>query len=366
MFQESYLNKKILLTGHTGFKGAWLTTWLLQLGVDVVGYSLEPVTQPNLFEINGLAGRINHYLGDVRDRERLSEVFKNESPDLVIHFAAQSLVLNSYENPVETFEVNVQGTVNILDTALHSPKTTAALIITTDKVYENNEWSWGYRENDRLGGHDPYSASKAMAEIAVASYRKSFCSSSGVVVASARAGNVIGGGDFSENRLLPDTIQALMSNQPVQVRNPKSVRPWMHVLDPLSGYLWLGHKMLSEGDRFAEAWNFAPKDSTGANCQNIVERAIGRWGDGDWFDTSNGESNKEMKCLRLNGDKAAHELEWTPTYDWSTAVDKTVDWFKTYQSGNDMYAFTLEQINQYTDEALKQNLPWTQSLCITE
>lgn len=359
MFQDSYRGKKILLTGDTGFKGAWLATWLIQLGAKVIGYSLNPPTTPSLFDLIGLAGKINRNHGDIRDRNRLQEVFERESPDFVFHFAAQSLVLTSYQCPAETFEVNVQGTVNVIDAAMKCPATRAALLITTDKVYENNEWCWGYRENDRLGGHDPYSASKAMAEIAIASYRQSFKSSSKLLLASARAGNVIGGGDFSENRLLPDAMKALKSNRPIVLRNPKSVRPWMYVLDPLSGYLWLGHKLMTAGEGFAEAWNFAPADRFGANCQEMIEKAIERWGKGEWVNPGALEQFAEMKCLRLNGDKAASELKWIPAYDWTSAVNSTVDWFKAY-GNQEMYTFTLQQIEEYCEEAAKKNILWTQ------
>jgi CDP-glucose 4,6-dehydratase len=354
MFHDTYRGLKVLLTGHTGFKGAWLTTWLVQLGAEVVGYSLEPPTSPNLFELNSLRNKIQHYHEDVRDRKRLREVFDAESPDFVIHFAAQSLVLTSYQNPVETFEVNVQGTVNVMDAAINCEATRGILLITTDKVYENHEWVWGYRENDRLGGHDPYSASKAMAELAIASYRQSFSEFQGkrCCIASARAGNVIGGGDFSDNRLLPDSMKALMSHQPIEIRNPSSIRPWMHVLDPLSGYLWLGHKMLTEGEKFAEAWNFAPKDRLGVNCQTVVEKAIECWGAGDWVDASEANALAEMKSLQLNGDKATNDLGWVATYNWSQAVAATVEWYKAYGS-TDMYSFTVQQIEEYSEQAKK-------------
>ncbi|MEM1282947.1 MAG: CDP-glucose 4,6-dehydratase [Chlamydiota bacterium] len=347
MFLDIYREKKVLLTGHTGFKGAWLATWLAQIGSEVVGFSLNPITQPNLFEINGLSNIVKHYIGDIRDAQRLAKVVQQESPDIIIHFAAQSLVLESYQNPLETFEVNALGTVNVLNAAVQSSNIAAVLVITTDKVYENHEWCWGYKENDHLGGHDPYSASKAMAEIAAASYRRSFGASSGLCIATARAGNVIGGGDFAENRLLPDSMKSLMSKQKIELRNPRSVRPWMHVLDPLCGYLWLGSKMLSEGESFAQAWNFAPKDHIGITCQQVVERVIDRWEEGDWIDVSEEAGPKEMNCLRLNGDKAAHELGWTPLYDWKDAVDATVDWFKLYHTGSNMFNFTAEQIHTY-------------------
>lgn len=353
----------VLVTGHTGFKGSWLSLWLRELGAHVVGYSLEPPTSPSNFACTGLQNEITHIIGDIRDFDALKRMMDTHQPAVVFHLAAQSLVLHSYDNPKETFDVNAGGTVNVLEAARTCPSIKAMVMVTTDKCYENNEWLWGYRENDRLGGKDPYSASKSMAELAVASYNTSFFKEAGPCVASARAGNVIGGGDFSAMRILPDCMKALMRNEPVKVRNPHSVRPWLNVLDPLSGYLWLAACMLENGKQFAGAWNFGPQENEGIPVSALVKKSLELWGKGDWIEVGV-PAKAEMGTLRLNWDKAANLLKWRPAYNWEEAVAETVDWFRAFDACQHsehqaaMREVGVAHIRQYTDRAQKLELPW--------
>ncbi|NGX43824.1 MAG: CDP-glucose 4,6-dehydratase [Chlamydiae bacterium] len=329
--KETFYGKTVLVTGHTGFKGTWLTIWLQELGAKVIGYSLEPPTTPSIFEITETAETMNHIIGDVRDLKKLSQTIQEHKPEVIFHLAAQPIVLHSFDQPQETFSVNVGGTVNLLEASRNNDFIKAIVIITTDKVYENREWVWGYRENDVLGGNDPYSASKAMAEMAADSYRKSFFTGS-TAIATARAGNVIGGGDFSDFRLIPDAMKALMNRKPVEVRNPNSIRPWMHVLDPLRGYLTLASCLVQDGQMFAEAWNFGPLEHEAISAQRMVEKSIELWGDGDWLDVSSLDANAETNLLRLNWDKAANRLDWHPVYNWEIAIAETIDWFKEFEN----------------------------------
>ncbi len=353
-FKNIFKDKTILVTGHTGFKGSWLSIWLKELGAKVIGYSLEPMTTPNHFELTGLRDKIVHIQGDVRDREGLNRTLSTYSPEIVFHLAAQAIVLNSYTLPRETFEINTMGTVNLLDAARENTSLKAMVLITTDKCYENNEWVWGYRENDRLGGKDPYSISKAMCELAIHSYRESFYRIKGPLVASARAGNVIGGGDFSDYRLMPDIMKALLQNKPVKVRNPNSVRPWLHVLDALCGYLQLAVKLWDKESSFAQAWNFGPLESQGLAVHQLVEKTIELWGKGTWRQEEDAGSEREMNCLRLNWDKAAQLLSWKPCYSGPEAIEETVKWFKGYElrlqkdPHKDLYGLCIEQIKRYT------------------
>ncbi|MEC7839743.1 MAG: CDP-glucose 4,6-dehydratase [Chlamydiota bacterium] len=362
-FEGIFKGLNVLLTGHTGFKGAWLSTWLIELGARVTGYSLAPPTTPNLFTVCDLENKITHIHGDIRNYEHFHRVVNQTNPDVIIHLAAQPLVLYSYDQPQETFEVNVQGSINVMEAAIQCPSVKAIVMVTTDKVYENREQLEGYRESDRLGGHDPYSASKAMVEIGIDSYRKSFANANNrnIAIASARAGNVIGGGDFSENRLVPDIIKALMKQSPVKVRNPQSVRPWMHVLEPLSGYLWLTKKLLENSNDYSQAWNFAPIDNHPVTCRAIVEKSIEIWGAGSWIDTSSSAALHEMNLLRLNGEKTMNLLGWSPCYSWEQTLEATVDWYKTfYQSPEtDMFQFCAEQINAYMTHSKHLNQEWS-------
>lgn len=379
----------VLVTGHTGFKGSWLSIWLHELGARVVGYSLDPPTEPSNFALTRLADRMVDERGDVRDLERLSRLVRRYAPQVVFHLAAQPLVLPSYENPVETFGTNVMGTVHLLEAVRGVPSVRAIVCITTDKVYCNQEWPWGYREIDPLGGHDPYAASKAMAELAISAYRQSFFAGDtyeegvafsadsqhpaahAVSVASARAGNVIGGGDWSTHRLIPDCIRALEAGEPIQLRNPTHIRPWQLLLEPLSGYLWLAARMLGEdGACYAEAWNFGPHE-TGICTEQVVERIIHLWGSGTYQATSAAlkgvQAPVETARLCLNWDKAAARLGWAPVYNWQQAVAETVRWYREYArqrehggSGayTDMYAKCVEQIAAYTHRAQEQDQPW--------
>jgi CDP-glucose 4,6-dehydratase len=362
-FAKHYAGKRILVTGHTGFKGAWLTTWLKALGAQVIGYSLPPPTQPSLFALTNLEKQITHVIGDITDFNLFKNVCINHQPEMIFHLAAQPIVLHAYDDPKHTFDTNVGGTVNVLEIARHVPSIKAVLCITTDKCYHNNEWIWGYRENDRLGGADPYSASKAMAEMTVASYRASFFSKEKarkVLVASARAGNVIGGGDFSEYRLVPDCMKALLRDEPIVLRNPRSVRPWLNILEVLQGYLQLGAKLLDGDDRFAEAWNFGPQEIEGITTQALIEEAITLWGKGKWIQPkTSGEPHHEMGMLRLNWDKAANLLKWHPRLTWKEAIQETVEWFKAYQrytvapSEVHLQTVCLEQIQAYSQHPIQ-------------
>ncbi len=365
-FADSYAGLPVLITGHTGFKGSWLAIWLKKLGAEVAGFSLpHPPTTPSNFEVCRLEGQVEGVAGDVRDYDALAGAIARFRPRLIFHLAAQPLVLAGYRQPKMTFDVNAGGTVNLLEAVRHSDSVEAVVCVTTDKVYENRNWIWGYRENDRLGGHDPYSASKAMAELAIASYQRSFFEGGGPAVASARAGNVIGGGDFADDRLLPDTMRALLAGEPVCVRNPAFVRPWQHVLESLSAYLWLGARLLSEGHTLAEAWNFAPRDAEAVTARQVVEKVLALWGGGSWEQPAQAQTEKEATLLRLSWDKAANRLGWRTLYDWEEAVAATVDWFHNYQQrylahGESMYDVCAAQITAYTERARALGLAWVE------
>lgn len=367
-FAGAYAGLPVLVTGHTGFKGSWLVTWLLELGAHVTGFShLEPPTRPSNFNVSHLAERITDVRGDIRDLDALRETIQAHRPQIVFHLAAQPIVLRSVELPKLTIDTNTGGTVNVLEAIRTTDSVRALVSITTDKVYENQEWLWGYRETDQLGGHDPYSASKAMAELAIAAYRHTyfppatFGESHHVALASTRAGNVIGGGDFADFRLVPDCMKALMENRPIGVRNPLSVRPWQHVLEPLSGYLWLGVKLLREGPAFGEAWNFGPLEQKGVPARDLAEKLVELWGSGSWVHTQPGYAEVETGQLRLSWDKAAHRLNWRPVYTWADALAEIAAWFKGYQAGTDMHALTLDHIRHYTARARELGLEWAAS-----
>ncbi|MBW7959113.1 MAG: CDP-glucose 4,6-dehydratase [Anaerolineae bacterium] len=367
-FNNAYNGIPVLVTGHTGFKGSWLVTWLLELGAQVIGYSLpDPPTRPSNFTASNLAERIIDVRGDIRDYETLRQTIDAYRPRIVFHLAAQPIVLRSVELPKLTIDTNAGGTVNVLEAIRHSEDTRALVSITTDKVYENQEWLWGYRETDQLGGHDPYSAGKAMAELAIAAYRSTYFPAETygrdhhVAIASTRAGNVIGGGDFADYRLVPDCMKALMDGRPIGVRNPLSVRPWQHVLEPLSGYLWLGVQLLRHGPAFGEAWNFGPLEQKGVPAQALAEKLIELWGSGSWVHTRPGYAEVETGLLRLSWDKAAHRLNWRPVYTWVDALTEITDWFKGFQAGADMQAMTRDHIRRYTARARELGLDWAAS-----
>jgi CDP-glucose 4,6-dehydratase len=354
-----------LVTGHTGFKGSWLSIWLRELGANVVGYSLDPPTEPSNFVLSHLKDRLTDVRGDVRDFEHLQQTIAQCRPQVIFHLAAQPLVLPSYQAPKETLDTNVGGTINLLEAVRHTGTIRAVVVVTTDKVYRNREWLWGYREIDELGGHDPYSASKAMAELAISSYRQSFFAPQhGVAVASARAGNVIGGGDWSERRLVPDCVRALVDHQPIHLRNPDYVRPWQLLLEPLSGYLWLAAKLLGEdGHRYAEAWNLGPQEHRSVTTEELVQKAIALWGDGT-YTTGTTQTEVETKVLRLDWDKAANRLGWHSIYTWEEALTETMVWYKTYhaQQNNDatpdMYDICVAQIERYVRRARESRVEW--------
>jgi CDP-glucose 4,6-dehydratase len=365
-FGGIFQDRPVLVTGHTGFKGSWLSIWLNELGAKVIGYSKDIPTVPSNFEASRLAERLVHIEDDVRNLDAIRQTIEEHKPHVVFHLAAQPIVRESYDNPKETFDTNVGGTVNVLEAIKETDSAKAAVFITSDKCYENQEWMWGYREIDRLGGHDPYSASKAMAELAISAYRRSFFASAnyrehGVAIASTRAGNVIGGGDWAKDRLLSDAMRALMEGRIIKVRNPEHVRPWQFVLEPLSGYLWLAAKLLREGCRFAEAWNFGPLEQRAITVRELAEKTIEIWGEGDWQDDSSSEAPHETGLLRLSWEKARNYLGWRPVYEWEEALRETVDWFKLYHLGcpsTDMYHTCVEQIRRYVERARKLGVYW--------
>lgn len=345
--------KKVLVTGHTGFKGSWLTLWLQALGAKVTGYALAPDTTPNLFELARVADGIDSVISDIRDRHAVLNAMKAASPEIVIHMAAQPLVRESYASPVETYETNVMGTVHVLEAVRHVPGVKSVVIVTTDKCYENHEWEWGYRENEAMGGYDPYSSSKGCAELVTAAYRRSFFNPStyathGVAIASARAGNVIGGGDWATDRLIPDIMRAIMREERVRIRSPHAIRPWQHVLEPLSGYLLLAEKLYSEQSRYAEAWNFGPNDADARPVQAIVERLTSQWGDGASWALDGDEHPHEATFLKLDCSKARNRLGWQPRWNLERALDEIVAWYKAAARQEDMRAVTLKQIDQFT------------------
>jgi CDP-glucose 4,6-dehydratase len=348
----------VLITGHTGFKGGWLTLWLESLGAKVVGYSLDPPTDPSFFQETKLSPRITDIRGDILDQNNISHVITKYNPEFIFHLAAQPLIRRSYKDPYDTFNVNVMGTINILESIRLSQKSTVCVCITSDKCYENKEWAYAYRENDSLGGYDPYSASKGAAEIVIASYRKSFFSSNHqnqiVALSSVRAGNIIGGGDWAEDRIVPDCIRALGKGVTINIRNPNAVRPWQFILDPLLGYLWLAVKMKDNPELFADAWNFGPYYTNNINVQKLADLVIHEWGSGQSEVTSSGEKNAyhEANYLMLDIAKSVTKLGWKPVYNIDNAIEKTIAWYKNYyEKWPDMYTFSLEQIDAFMKDA---------------
>jgi CDP-glucose 4,6-dehydratase len=345
--------KKVLITGHTGFKGAWLSLWLHKLGSNLVGYSLEPPTEPNLFHIAGIESGIVSIFGDVRDLALLTASYEHHRPDIVIHMAAQSLVRQSYQDPVETYQTNVIGTVHVLEAARRCQFVKAVIIVTSDKCYENREQSCLYKENEPLGGSDPYSSSKACAELATAAYRCSYFghdkgSASLPAVASVRAGNVIGGGDWAPDRLVPDCIRAFTSRRSVQLRYPLAVRPWQHVLEPLSGYLMLAERLcFHDAHDFSEAWNFGPDGGHGGTVDEVAQRIGTLWGNGSVTLLEQPNLPHEAGLLRLDSIKAISRLGWRPRWSLDRALEETVSWYKAWHNGEDMRSYTLKQISIY-------------------
>lgn len=343
--------KRVLVTGHTGFKGGWLCVWLQALNAKVLGYSLPPPTQPSLYDLAHVASGMDSVLGDIRDFNGLKSAIRGHEPEIIIHMAAQSLVRRSYSEPLETFSVNVMGTVNVLEAARKSDSVRVVLVVTSDKCYENKHWIWPYRETEGLGGHDPYSSSKGCAELVCASYRSSFFSGTKSdivpVVATARAGNVIGGGDWAEDRLVPDTVRAFIQDQPVLIRNPTAVRPWQHVLDPLNGYLMLAERLWTDGAAFAEAWNFGPSVSDGRPVGWVVDRMARLWGDGARWQEDAGAHPWEALLLNLDSSKARHLLGWSTRLTIEETLERTVEWYKAYQEKQNMRDVTEAEIHSF-------------------
>ena len=344
--------KRVFLTGHTGFKGGWLSLWLQQLGADVTGYALEAPTTPSLFEVAGVAHGMRSIIGDVRDGVALKLAMAEARPEIVIHMAAQPLVRYSYVNPVETYATNVMGVVNLLEAVRATPGVSSVVNVTSDKCYENREWPWGYRENEAMGGYDPYSNSKGCAELVTAGYRSSFFNTEkyaehGIALGSGRAGNVIGGGDWALDRLIPDMLRAIGAGQPVMIRNPHSIRPWQHVLEPLSGYLTLAEKLYIEGPVHAEGWNFGPHDIDAKPVEWIIERMTQEWGAGASWQLDGQNHPHEATYLKLDCSKARGQLGWHPRWDIGQTIAKIVEWHKACDQGDDMRAFTLAQITTY-------------------
>ena len=359
---DFYRGKRVLVTGHTGFKGAWLSLWLQALGARVTGYALQPPTDPSLYNLCGIDKLVTSVIADIRDPASLARTLQSASPEIIIHMAAQPLVRESYKNPVETYAVNVMGTVNLLEAVRACKGVGAVVNVTTDKCYENRERLLGYRENESLGGYDPYSSSKACSEIVTAAYRASYFNPEtfdhhGVAVATARAGNVIGGGDWAADRLIPDCIRALLKGKKIVVRNPLAIRPWQHVLEPLSGYLLLAQKLLEQGPRFAGAWNFGPHDDDARPVEWIVQKLCAEWGQEAAYAVDQGESREtrgkhphEAHFLKLDCSKARMELEWRPKWNLEKAILKTIEWTKAYQGHKDVRSICLRQTEEYAEE----------------
>jgi CDP-glucose 4,6-dehydratase len=349
---EFWKERRVFVTGHTGFKGSWICLLLRHLGAEVTGYALEPPTDPALFDLARVADEVEHRTGDVRDLAALEASLNASKPEVVIHMAAQSLVRYSYANPVETFSTNVLGTVHLLDAVRRVPSVRAAVIVTSDKCYFNAEWVWGYREQDRLGGHDPYSGSKGAAELVVTAYRSSYFDpdrqSESAAVASGRAGNVIGGGDWAVDRLVPDIMSSLMAGRPALIRNPQATRPWQHVLEPLNGYLMLAEKLFEEGHGFAGAWNFGPPAESEATVGEVSHRLYELWEAGFDWERDPDPGPPESTFLKLDASKARTYLGWRPILDLDTTLAWIVEWFQRYREGEDAREVCMRDIRRFT------------------
>ncbi len=367
LLHKAYRNKRVWISGHTGFKGSWLVLWLLELGAKVYGYSHVPPTNPALFDQLNLAPRIHHEIGDVDDRDGVRRSLEAARPDFVFHLAAQPLVRSSYETPVQTYTTNVLGTIHVLEGMRPFTWPCAAVMVTTDKCYENREWLYGYREEDPLGGYDPYSSSKAAAEIAISSWRRSFFQDHPVRVGSARAGNVIGGGDWARDRIVPDCIRALQKGEVFAARNKVATRPWQHVLEPLSAYLWLGAVLANPSLRpfapglYASAFNFGPNLEANRTVADLVQEILKHW-PGQWIDGSDTKAVHEAKLLNLATDKAHHLLAWSPVWSFDRAVAATAQWYRTNHEGtagtSPITELTVDQIKEYESDARAKGLRW--------
>lgn len=352
IFNTFYKGKRVLVTGHTGFKGSWLSIWLHELGAEVIGVAKDPYTERDNYVLAGLKNKIVDLRGDVTDGEQMKKIFKKYQPEIVFHLAAQPLVRLSYEIPVETYQTNVMGTINIMEAMRVTDSVKVGVMITTDKCYENKEQIWGYRENEPMGGYDPYSSSKGAAEIAINSWRKSFFNPADygkkhhVSIASVRAGNVIGGGDWALDRIIPDCIKAIEADKPIEIRSPKAIRPWQHVLEPLSGYMLLASKMWEDPTIYCEGWNFGPNTESIANVWTVANKLIEDYGKGQLKGASDENALHEAKLLMLDINKAKFKLGWTPRMNLSQCIALTADWYKQYEN-NDVYNLCLNEIKQY-------------------
>ena len=350
---QTFKDKKVLITGHTGFKGSWLSIWLKELGADVIGYALVPYTRRDNFVVTGLKDKMTHIVADIRNFKKIMNVFEEYQPEFVFHLAAQPLVRKSYTNPKETFEINIGGTVNILECCRLSDSVRVIINVTSDKCYENMECVWGYRESDPLGGFDPYSSSKGCSELVTAAYRRSFFNHSEFSahkksISSVRAGNVIGGGDWQKDRIVPDCIRALEVNKTIAIRNPDATRPWQHVLDPLAGYLLLAAKMWEAPEKIYGPWNFGPNYESNISVGKITDMVVAEWGAGSWSMGAGNENVHETNFLNLDISKAMSYLEWRPVWDVEKAVKKTVAWYQQYKQ-SDPYEICIKQIEEFSE-----------------
>ncbi|QWE24978.1 CDP-glucose 4,6-dehydratase [Polynucleobacter sp. AP-Elch-400A-B2] len=344
---QFWKGKRVFITGHTGFKGGWLSLWLQSMGSTVHGYALPPPTKPSLFEEAHVGAEMVSTIGDVRDYSALLSALKIAKPEIIFHMAAQPLVRLSYSQPIETYATNVMGTVHLLEAARELNLSKAIVNVTTDKCYENKEWLWGYRENERMGGHDPYSNSKGCSELVTSAYRSSYFSSGGIAVATARAGNVIGGGDWAIDRLIPDILRAFEKNEAALIRNPQAIRPWQHVLEPLSGYLALAEQLFVNGQAYAEAWNFGPGENDAKPVQWIVEKMAKEWGGHATWHADNSEHPHEASYLKLDISKAKSRLQWHPRWDLARALEGISAWHRAWLNKENMNTVCLNQIDDF-------------------
>lgn len=348
---EFWRGRRVFITGHTGFKGSWLCLWLNHLGAKVTGFALPPPTDPSLFELGRIAELVDHHVGDIRNLEAVEQAIQAAQPEVVIHMAAQSLVRYSYSEPVETFSTNVMGTVNVLDAVRRTPSVRSVVVVTSDKCYYNEEWVWGYREDSRLGGHDPYSGSKGAAELVVTAYQSSFFHKDRnpdlAAIGSARAGNVIGGGDWALDRLVPDIMRSLLVDEPTLIRNPQATRPWQHVLEPLHGYLMLAERLFNDHHEFASGWNFGPPQESERTVGWIIDRLYTLWDAKFAWKRDQDVGPPECTFLKLDASKAHAYLDWWPKLDLETTLQWIVEWFRAYQSGEDVREVSLRDIERF-------------------
>jgi CDP-glucose 4,6-dehydratase len=345
-----WYGKRVLITGHTGFKGSWLSLWLQSMGAELRGIALNPTTDPALFDVAGVVKGMDHKVVDIRDYDGVRKLMIDFKPEIVIHMAAQPLVRLSYQQPIETYSTNVMGTLHVLEASRHAGSVRAIVNITTDKCYENKEWVWGYREDEPMGGYDPYSNSKGCAELVSSAYRRSFLKDAGIALATARAGNVIGGGDWAQDRLVPDILHSFENQKPVLIRNPHAIRPWQHVLEPLSGYMLLAESLYEKGQTDAEAWNFGPRDEDAQPVKWIVEILCTLWGKDASWKLQPGEHPHEASYLKLDISKATQRLQWQPRWSLEVALDKIIEWHQAWLASDNMQNACLNQINQYESD----------------